>query len=127
MKADPSATAVEKVRSDFRDGMSWLVADYFEKLRTPETNADDLRKAIELGFKALGMNVNEKVETLQTVNWVINGGNVTLDIQAPPPSLDVPTQVIDDVTPKVKKAPEKEVHKVGTLSFDIVDNMLDTL
>lgn len=107
--------------------MSWLVADYFEKLRTPETNADDLRKAIELGFKALGMNVNEKVETLQTVNWVINGGNVTLDIQAPPPSLDVPTQVIDDVTPKVKKAPEKGVHKADTLSFDIVDNMLDTL
>lgn len=67
---------LDKLRADYLDGVKAILPDYFAALKQEDASVDDMRKAIDLGTKVLGMGASDKVENLPQISWVINGGTV---------------------------------------------------
>lgn len=73
------STDIEKLREDYLNGMKAVLPEYFAKLSTPdEVDVEDMRKALDLGAKFLGMSNTEKVENMPQIVWNINGGTVQI-------------------------------------------------
>lgn len=117
------------------EGSIGVARDYYMRLAAggDEVSIDDLRKALELGSKIMGVAQPERLDNLLTVNWVINAtGGITVD--ATKPALDL----IEDVTPKAiaSEAPEEPTElstppatpeQALASTFAVVDNLLDSL
>lgn len=92
------STDIDKIREDYLNGMKSVLPDYFTKLKDDDqSSVDDLRKAIELGAKVLGIASNEKVENMPTISWTINGGVVQIgSTQTDTPAIDVVATTVEE-------------------------------
>ena len=99
-------TDIEKLREDYLNGMKAVMPEYFAKLSMPdECDVEDMRKALDLGAKFLGMSNTEKVENMPQIVWNISGGNV--QISATPAATE--STGSPDELPMIEVAPKAEV------------------
>jgi len=118
----------DQFRQSVEDGGEQVVLEYFKRLAEPGVGVDDLRKAVEFVAKVHGLNQQEKTDSLMTVSWTINGGNVTIGVEKP----QAPTaELVEDVTPKdstaaIEGSPEEPpVPATPSFTLPSVENLLE--
>lgn len=104
-------------------GTESLIPDYYTSLKAEGATRDDVRKGIEMGLRALGLNNSENVTNLPTLSLVVNGCNVSFDVKPPAPEPQPELEVVQEVAKDALPPTEPTT----SVNMTLVDNMLDSL
>ena len=134
LPASATDAAREKFRQDVIAGTDAILRDFYMRLKQPDASIGDLHKAVELGYKVHGLNNENRPESLVQVSWVVSNGSVSVNVTQPPPALEIVQDVTDvqpvteaQVTPESALIAAVEQERRVQKTFDITDNLLDSL